>query len=73
MILDYFSVNWKNINLQKNVNHSLQSLFDSVNDLEIRLPYKKVKNYKLKFKEKSWVSYLQKSILIKKLNFQEIY
>ena len=71
MILDYFSVNWKNINLQKNVNHSLQSLFDSVNDLEIRLPYKKVKNYKLKFKEKSWVSYLQKSILIKNSIFKK--
>ena len=71
LILDYFSVNWKNINLQKNVNHSLQSLFDSVNDLEIRLPYKKVKNYKLKFKEKSWVSYLQKSILIKNSIFKK--
>ena len=40
-VLDYFSVNWKNvINLQKNdVNHSLQSFFDSVNDLlKIHVP-----------------------------------
>ena len=45
-ILDYFSVNWKNvINLQRNdVNHSLQNFFDSVNDLlKIHAPYKKVK------------------------------
>ena len=40
-MVDYFSVNWKNvINLQKNdVNHSLQSFFDSVNDLlKIHVP-----------------------------------
>ena len=52
-ILDYLSFNWKNfINLQKNdVNHSLQSFFDSVNDLfQIHAPYKKVKKYKVKFK-----------------------
>ena len=54
-ILNYFSVNWKNIiNLQKSdVSHSLQSFFDSVNDLlKIHAPYKKVKKYKLKFREK---------------------
>ena len=45
-ILDYFSVNWKNvINLEKNdVNHSLQSFFDSVNDLLKRhASYKRIK------------------------------
>ena len=53
-ILDYFSVNWKKImNLEKNVNHSLQNFFDSMNDLlKIHASYKKVKKYKLKFKEK---------------------
>ena len=68
-ILDYFSVNWKNvINLQRNdVNHSLQNFFDSVNDLlKIHAPYKKVKKYKLKFKEKPWISScIKKSISIK--------
>ena len=56
-ILDYFSVNWKStINLQKNdVNHSLPSLLDSVNDLfKIHAPCKKAEKYKLKFKEKLW-------------------
>ena len=74
-ILDYFSVNWKNvINLEKNdVNHSLQSFFDPVNDLlKIHAPYKKVKKYKLKFKEKPWISSgLQKSISIKNANFKK--
>ena len=74
-ILDYFSVNWKNvINLQRNdVNHSLQNFFDSVNDLlKIHAPYKKVKKYKLKFKEKPWInSGLQKSISIKNSTFQK--
>ena len=45
-ILDYFSVNWKGIiNLEKNdVNHSLRSFFDSVNDLlKTHAPYKKIK------------------------------
>ena len=69
VILDYFSVNWKNvINLEKNdVNRSLQSFFDSVNDLLKRhAAYKKVKKYKLKFKDKPWISSgLQKSISIK--------
>ena len=68
-ILDYFSVNWKNvINLQRNdVNHSLQNFFDSVNDLlKIHVPYKKVKKYKFKFKEKPWISCgIQKSISVK--------
>ena len=65
-IVNYFSVNWKNIiNLQKSdVSHSLQSFFDSVNDLlKMHAPYKKVKKYKLKFKEKPWIgSGIQKSI-----------
>ena len=68
-ILDYFSVNCKNIiRLKKNdVNHSPQSFFVSVNDLlKTHSPYKKIKKYKLKFKEKSWVSSgLQKSISMK--------
>ena len=76
-ILGYFLVNWKNvINLQKNdINHFLQIFFDSLIDLlKIHAPYKKIKKYKLKFKEKSWSSSsLQKSISIKKLNFQEKY
>ena len=58
-ISDYFLVSQKNvINLQRNyVNHSLQNLFDSVNDLlKTHTPYKKVKKYKLKFKEKPWIS-----------------
>ena len=52
---------------KNDVNHSLQSLFDSVNDLlKIHAPYKKVKKYKLKFKEKPWISSgIQKSISIK--------
>ena len=53
-ILDYFSVNWKNvINLQRNdVNHSLQKFFESVNDLlKILVPYKKVKNINLNSKK----------------------
>ena len=74
-ILDYFSVNWKNIiNLQKNdVNHSLQSFFDSVNDLlKIYAPYKKIQKYKLEFKEKPWItSGLQKSISIKNSIFKK--
>ena len=54
-ILDYLSVKWKNIiNLQKHdVNHSLQTFCDSVNDLlKIHAPYKKFKNYKLELKKK---------------------
>ena len=74
-LLDYLSVNWKNIiNLEKyDVNHSLQSFFDSVNDLlKIHAPYKKVKKYKLKFKEKPWISSgLQKSISIKNSIFKK--
>ena len=74
-ILDYFSINWKNtINLQKNdVDHSLQSFFDSVNDLlKIHAPYKKVEKYKLKFKEKPWInSGLQKPISIKNSTFKK--
>ena len=74
-IVDYFSVNWKNtINLQKNdVDHSLQSFFDSVNGLlKIHAPYKKVKKYKLKFKEKPCISSgLQKSISIKNSFFKK--
>ena len=44
-MLDYFSVNWRNINLQKNdINHSLKNFFDSMNDLlKIYGPYKMVK------------------------------
>ena len=47
-ILDYFSVNWENVinvmSLKNDVNHTLQSFFDSVNDLlKIHAPYKKVK------------------------------
>ena len=73
-ILDYFSVNWRDINLQKNdVNNSLQSFFDSTNDLlKIHSPYKKVKKYKLKFKGKPWISSgLQKSISIKNTIFKK--
>ena len=75
IILDYFSVNWKNfINLEKNdANHSFQSFFYSVNDLlKIHAPYKKVRKYKLKFKEKPWISSgLQKSISIKNSIFKK--
>ena len=77
-ILDYFSVNWKNIlNLEQNdINHSLQSFFDSMNDLfKIHAPYapyKKVKKYKLKFKQKPWISSsLQKSISRKNSIFKK--
>ena len=74
-ILDYFSVNWKNIiNLEKNdVNHSLQSFFDSVNDLfKIHGPSKKVKKYKLKFREKPWISSgIQKSVSMKNSIFKK--
>ena len=44
-ILDYFPVNWRNINLQKNdINHSLKNFFDSMNDLlKIHDPFKMVK------------------------------
>ena len=71
-ILGYFLVNV--INLEKNdVNHSLQSLLDSVNNLlKIHAPYKKVKKYELKFKEKPWISSgLQKSISIKNSIFKK--
>ena len=75
-VLDYFSVNWKYIiSLQKNdVNHPLQSFFDSVNDLlKIHATYKKVKKCKLKFKEKPWISSgVQKSISIKHSIFKNI-
>ena len=57
------------MNLQKNdVNHSLQSFFDSVNDLlKIHALYKKVKKCKPEFKEKAWISSsIQKSISIKR-------
>ena len=57
------------MNLQKNdVNHSLQSFFDSVNDLlKIHALYKKVKKCKLEFKEIAWISSsIQKSISIKR-------
>ena len=74
-ILDYFSVDWKNvINLQKDdVNHSLRCFFDSVNNLlKIHASYKKVKKYKLKFKEKPWISSgLQKFFLIKNSIFKK--
>ena len=58
---------------KNDVNHSLQSLFDSVNDLlKIHAPYKKVKKYKLKFKEKPWISSgIQKSISIKNSIFKK--
>ena len=62
------------VNLQKNdVDHSVQSFFDSVNDLlKIHAPYKKVKKYKLKFKEKPWISSgIQKSISIKNSIFKK--
>ena len=36
---------------------TLNHFFDSVNDLlKIHAPYKKVKKYKLKLKEKPWIS-----------------
>ena len=73
--LDYFSVNWKNVIDSKtnDVNHSLQNFFDSVNDwLKIHAPYKKVIKYKLKFREKPWISSgIQKSISIKNSIFKK--
>ena len=75
-ILDYFSVNWKNImNLQKknDVNHSLQCFFDSMNDLlKIHAPDKKVKNINLNSKKNLGLVPVYKIYFIKKLSFQEI-
>ena len=52
---------------------TLTTFFDSVNDLlKIHAPNKKVKKYKLKFKEKPWISSsLQKSISIKNSVFKK--
>ena len=62
-----------NIQTKNVVNHSLQKFFDSVNDmLKINTPYKKVKKYKFKFKEKPWISSgRQKSISIKNSIFKK--
>ena len=52
---------------------TLSHFFDSVNDLlKIHAPYKKVKKYKLKLKEKPWISSgLRKSISIKNSIFRK--
>ena len=64
-ILDYFSVNLKNvINLGKNdVNHSLQSFFDSVNDLFKIMPLtKRLKNINLNSKIKLGLVLVHKNL-----------
>ena len=68
-ILDYFSVDWKDllkIN-ELNTDNSTKIYLDKINILlDTYAPLKKINKYKLKFKSKPWITPgLQKSIFVK--------
>ena len=68
-ILDYFSVDWEDLLKidELNVDNSTKIYLDKINMLlDTYAPLKRINNYKLKFKSKSWITLgLQKSISVK--------
>ena len=73
-ILEFLSIDWeKNLKLdEKDMNESFQLFIDKM-DLLLHTysPYKKISKYKMKFKNKPWLSKgLQKSIQIKNVIFK---
>ena len=68
-VLDYFDIDWSNILKldEKNVNLVTENFLDTINSvLNKYAPLKRVNKYKLRFKNKPWItSGIQKSIYIK--------
>ena len=68
-MLDYFDIDWPNILklYEKNVNLTTNNFLDTINSvLNKYAPLKRVNKYKLRFKNKPWItSGIQKSIYIK--------
>ena len=68
-MLDYFDIDWPNILKldKKNVNLATNNFLDTINSvLNKYAPLKRVNKYKLRFKNKPWItSGIQKSIYIK--------
>ena len=68
-MLDYFDIDWPNILKldEENVNSTTNNFLDTINSvLNKYAPLKKVNKYKLRFKNKPWItSGIQKSIYIK--------
>ena len=73
--MDYFDKDWSNIlNLKHgNVNVSIEIFVTNMNDLlDKHSPFKKISNYKLKFKAKPWITpTIQMSISIKNSLFKK--
>ena len=69
-ILDFFSVDWEDLLKidELNADNSTKIYLDKINMLlDTYAPLKRINNYKLKFKSKSWITLgLQKSISVKK-------
>ena len=69
-MLDYFDIDWPNILKldERNVNSATNNFLDTVNSvLNKYVPRKKVNKYKLRFKDKLWItSGIQKPIYVKK-------
>ena len=67
--MDYFDIDWPNILKldEKNVNLATSNFLDTINSvLNKHAPLKKVNKYKVRFKNKPWItSGIQKSIYIK--------
>ena len=68
-ILDYFNIDWSNrlyLN-EKNIDITTTDFLNAMNSLLDKYPlFKKISKYKLKFKQKPWITFsIQKSVSIK--------
>ena len=69
--LDYFDIDWSNILKlnERNVNSATNNFLDTINSVLYKYAPRKVNKYKLRFKNKPWItSGIQKSIHVKKNN-----
>ena len=75
-MLDYFDIDWPNILKldEKNVNLATNNFLDTINSvLNKYAPLKNINKYKLRFKNKPWItSGIQKSIYIKNKKLKKI-
>ena len=74
-VLDFFEIDWPNtLNVDGlNVNNSFETFIKTMNSLlDKHIPLKKISKYKLKFKEKPWITTaIKKSIEIKNKLFSK--
>ena len=72
VILDNVASDWKDVLKidELNIDNSTQMYLEKINTLlNVYAPLKRIDNYKLRFKSKSWINLsLQKTIFVKKIN-----